>query len=75
MSFIIKCKEPPSCCADVQVSEIPAHGRLIDADALWWNKRYTFEFDNEAGEHIRKDFFWAEDVAAAPTIIPAEDKT
>lgn len=62
-----------ACCPMI---EIPAHGRLIDADALSaydsedFNK--SFAKDDATVQWIH--LFMQNRIASAPTIIPAEDK-
>lgn len=52
---------------DCPLVELPPHGRLIDADALFNNLERTGWYDN-ADRDIAEDL-----VLAAPTIIDAED--
>ena len=114
MSFIIKGKEPPKCCAecmffkkkisfpdysvscllggkppepwplryeqraeDCPIVEIPAHGRLIDADALAAHDNEDFDksFAKDDATVQWVHLFIQNRIAYAPTIIPAEDMT
>lgn len=52
--------------------DIPAHGRLIDADAL--NYTMLYKEDWIAGTGTEAPAVWKKDIDSAPTIIPAEDK-
>ena len=55
--------------------ELPAHGRLIDADALkvqdGWLRDSKYFSQNSSHTHIT--FVYSNDICNAPTIIPAEE--
>jgi len=51
-------------------SEVPAHGRLIDADALNYTMLYKENWI--AGTGTEAPAVWKKDIDAAPTVIPAE---
>ena len=60
---------------DCPAAPAPPSGADFDAWMLWTTKRLALSYEDENGKRVTREFFWAEDVAAALHISQKEKET